>query len=177
MKKILLLVLFCVALSTCITSCSIALTIEPACTKPIETETAGTEPVETEPIKSEDPYTFSSVNSLVVAIKKKPHEYINKEITVFGTIVHSKEHYTGICDADSTEYLSNESGFDVQEYRRYRSWKEDNKGIDIIIGDKLLYACAESGDYVELCGTVIISNGELYLDNCEYEIIRLASER
>lgn len=114
-----------------------------------------------------NPFTFSTVSELKNAIKKNPKYYNNKEITIQGTI----------CDRDSGLLLVdfNGSSIGVKEYAEIR--KNSSRYIAIVIPDDVLSAVLETGDYIKLNGTVRISEGEIYLDNCEYTMITTRDER
>lgn len=122
------------------------------------------------------PFSFDTVNDLITAVKSNPSTYANKKITVKGTILKKNDH-TAVCDLSDVSGLSSSLEFDVSEYAIYRKYKENNFCIDIVFYDDLSYSVATTGDYVELGGTVKVSNGKIILDNCECEIIKFASER
>ena len=162
------IIALCVALSCCAVSCEVG--------EPTETAEA-VNATETNTAPKENQFTFKTVNDLVVAIKRNPSVYANEKITVKGTVLKKNDH-NAICDlSDIPDYLSSSLEYDVREYRIYRNCKENNSGIDIVFGDDLSYSVVTAGDYVELCGTVQISNGEIKIDNCKCEIITFASER
>ena len=123
-----------------------------------------------------DLYSFATVNDLIIAIKRNPTAYRNKEVTVTGTIL-KKNTYIAICDLSYVADLSASLDFSVREYSVYTNCKENNMCIDIIIYDDMAYAAVTSGDYVKLSGSIKAADGALYLDDCECEIIKFASER
>lgn len=120
--------------------------------------------------------SFKTINDLIIAIQKNPSVYSSKKVIVEGTIL-KKDDYTAICDLSDVSDLSAAMAFDVAEYSIYRNYKAENKCIDIKIYDDLTYAIVGSGDYVKLSGTVKVADGEVYLDNCECEVIKSLSGR
>ena len=124
-----------------------------------ETETAN--------MDDNDPYTFSTVSELKNAIKKNPKHYNNKDITIQGTIMK----------VDSDTLLVDFSGSTLGAMERYEIKKDSSRYIAIVIPDDILSAVLETGDYIKLSGTVRISEGEIYLDNCEYTMIATRDER
>lgn len=110
-----------------------------------------------------DLFTFESVDELKVAIKKEPKYYNDMQVTVKGTAI-----------AYDSVLLVDFSGSDFGAMERYEAKKNS---ITIIITDDILYSVLETGDYIEVYGTVKISNGEFYLDNCRYTMIKTANER
>ena len=119
--------------------------------------------VSTSIYNDEDPFAFGSVDELKNAIKKEPKYYNDMQVTVKGTAI-----------AYDSVLLVDFSGSDFGTMERYEAKKNS---ITIIITDDILYSVLETGDYIEVYGTVKISNGEFYLDNCRYTMIKTANER
>lgn len=165
-KRIIIIAL-CVSISFCVMSCEISFPIETADT---------TEATEEATSAEKNTFSFETVNDLLIAIKRNPSNYGNEKITVKGTILKKNDH-TAICDLSDVADLSPSLEFDVEEYSIYRKYKGNNLCMDIVFYDDLSHSVVTTGDYVELCGTVKVSNGEVILDNCECEIIKFASER
>ncbi|MEE0969612.1 MAG: hypothetical protein U0M06_09600 [Clostridia bacterium] len=117
--------------------------------------------------------SFNSVKELNAAIKKNPTYYNNKRIKVVGTIYKD----------DDDNVIADDNGYDFSAFTHfdYRIWarrEENSKGIiSIEITDDLQNTVVETGDYVKMYGTVIISNGEIYLTDCEYSMIATRDER
>lgn len=155
----------CVSMLLCVASCDIL-----QISKDTETTEVATTP-------QSDSISFDTVNDLIIAVKRNPSTYADKKVTVKGTILKEKDYYTAVCDLSDISDLSYSSGFDFEAYLIYDKYKEYNYCIDIEFCDDFTYAVSSKGDYVELCGTVMVSNGELILGNCECEIIEFASER
>ena len=111
-----------------------------------------------------DPFTFRSVDELKIAIKKEPKYYNDMQVTVNGTVIAY----------DDSVLLADLSGSGVGLMEEFYARQNS---ITIIITDDILYSVLETGDYIEVYGTVKISNGEFYLDNCRYTMIKTANER
>lgn len=118
-------------------------------------------------------YEFSSVNALITAIKKNPEAYHNKQVKVFGMLL-TYEGYDS--NKDYVKFLSlfdyNGENVSFNENYEARSFYynkiEAKQAIDVTLSSDLQYTVAETGDYVNLYGTVKITNGEIYLDKCQY---------
>ena len=116
-------------------------------------------------------YSFNSVFELMTAIKKNPSAYNNKQVKVVGTIY--KQKVSGVeskilLDKNSFPSLSSS---DIQHYIWKAESNEANTLIDIVIADTVMDTVLGTGDYIKLYGTVRISNGEIYLDKCSYDLI------
>lgn len=140
--SILLCLVFCLGLSAC----------NRADTDPAEETTATT--------VDNDPYTFGSVVKAKDAIKKDPALYENKQITVDGTVIWKEGSLT------LSNYRCVGAFEGMQRYYAYRA-----PAITIVMSDKKMNTLLEDGDYVKITGTVKISDTEIYLDACEYEMI------
>ncbi|MBE6582330.1 MAG: hypothetical protein E7648_03600 [Ruminococcaceae bacterium] len=135
-----------------------------------------------EKLASSDPanvkysYSFNSVLELMTAIKKNPSAYNNKQVKVIGTAIKKEtngERETLLLDLSSGEVLPDTSStsFDIEYYIWLQRKEETGKIIDITIADDVFYAVLKTGDYIKLYGTVCISNGEIDLDKCSYDLI------
>lgn len=123
-------------------------------------------------------YSFNSVEALMTAIKKNPTEYNNKQVKVVGTVIKTDhEGASYIVDDDGYDFSSITSNYDVQYSVWKKTQKEQGSIISVVITDDIQYTVVESGDYVKMYGTVKISNGEIYLANCEYSMIATRNER
>ena len=124
----------------------------------------------TDPANVTYSYEFSSVNALLTAIKNNPEAYHNKQIKVFGMIfTYDTENYNrkAIALIDyKGEVLSYDSGFKARFFKNDKI--EAKEAIEATLSSDLQYTVAETGDYVNLYGTVKIINGEIYLDKCQY---------
>ena len=114
---------------------------------------------ETVNIDDNDPYTFDTVADLKSAIKKKPGQYENKQVSVEGSIVIK----------DNRVILSDAVG-DGGAMFRADALRSPN--ITIIMINNKTVTLLDDGDYVKIYGTVKISDAEIYLDNCDYEMIK-----
>ena len=119
-------------------------------------------------------YEFSSVNALITAIKKDPEAYHNKQVKVFGMLLtynayNSNKKYVKFVSL--FDYKNENISFSPDDYEAeylMRKKSEAKEAIDIILSSDLQYTVAETGDYVNLYGIVRITNGEIYLDKCQY---------
>lgn len=124
----------------------------------------------TDPANVTYSYEFTSVNALLTAIKNAPEAYHNKQAKVFGMIL-TYESLT--FDRKEIALIDNkgESLPDTDDFAArylYRKKAEAKEAIDVILSSDLQYTVAETGDYVNLYGIVKITNGEVYLDKCQY---------
>ena len=143
MKRI-LSILLCIVFCLGLSACN------RADTDPTEETTATTD--------DNDPNTFENVAKAKDAIKKAPSLYENNRITVKGSIVKR----------DDRIFLSSLRG-DGGAMFRYEAMRSPN--IAIVMADNKMGVLLENGDYVKITGTVKISDTEIYLDACEYEMI------
>lgn len=125
--------------------------------------------------------SFNSVKELNAAIKKNPTYYNNKRIKVVGTIIKYDNEDGNSFDLET--YIVDDNGSDFSTYDDFDFyiWMRYNRNsegiIPIEITDDLQYTVVETGDYVKMYGTVKISNGEIYLTDCEYSMIATRDER
>lgn len=110
-------------------------------------------------IDDNDPYTFDTVAELKSAIKKNPGQYEDKQVSVEGSIV-TKENSIILSDAVG------DGG------AMFRADALRSPNITIIIANDKKVTLLDNGDYVKICGAVKISDDEIYLDNCDYEMIK-----
>lgn len=119
--------------------------------------------------------SFDTVDELMVAIKKHPTEYVGKQVKVVGTILKDEE---GGSVTLSDVHLDYEDIINAERYNFLVHYYSRNyPSIATIIADDVQYTVLETGDYVKMYGTVTISNGEIYLSNCEYSMITTRDER
>lgn len=108
---------------------------------------------------------FGTVSELLSAIKHDPYNYIDKDIQVQGTFCKFENDKNALLfDRSLTSDGDSSSGVAF----RYEARRSPN--IDIMISDDILYTVAEDGDYITVSGTVKISDGKIYLDNCTYTL-------
>ena len=132
----------------------------------VETERA-TERItvkEPETTVQENGYSFSTVANLLAAIKANPYKYANQEIQVKGTLCKCE----GSGNVSSILALVDTAEPPPTFGVALRYEVEHSPNINIKITDDILYSVAEHNDYLQITGTVKISNGEIYLDNCTY---------
>ena len=143
MKRI-LSILLCIVFCLGLSACS------GADTDPAEGTTATTD--------DNDPYTFETVAKAKAAIKKESSRYENNRITVKGSVLKR----------DNVIIISDARG---DGGAMFRSEALRSPNITIVMADKKMGVLLENGDYVKITGTVKISETEIYLDICEYEMI------
>ena len=146
MKKILSIVL-CIVLCFVLFSCG-----EQG--KKIETD-ASDIPV----INNNDPYTFENIADLLTAIKKNLDQYENMQVSVKGFVLEIDEHIT-LTD------VPGDGGV------KHRHDANNSAKITIIMINEKKMTVLDEGDHVRISGTVKISDTEIYLDSCDYEMIK-----
>lgn len=109
-----------------------------------------------------DPFTFEKVAELKSAIKKQPSQYEDKQVTVKG----------GIFEIQDYTALSNICGSGV----KFGLEALKQPYIKIVMSEEVKHSLLEEGDYVKIIGTVKITDDEIYLDNCTYEMIETVYE-
>ena len=129
---------------------------------------------ETDPDDAEYSYSFNSVNSLMTAIQKNPNTYKNKQVKVVGSICYHwyDNSKLDLFDLKTTdEYIFDESYASAKRM----FWEEDKyqRGelISVEFKKDALSSFLKDKDYIKLYGTVSIADGEIYLTNCDYELI------
>ena len=161
MKKIIIGLLL-TSIMCCFCACQYNIILRDETSQATETTTA--ESIESE--TSNNDYTFNTVADLKESIKHDPYKYYNAKVQVKGTLCKSNGgEITALVDLSeplSTDYYGVEFRYEVR----------NNPNIDIVITDEVLYAAAENGDYINVCGIVKINSGEIYLDNCKYSFIK-----
>lgn len=113
-------------------------------------------------------YEFSSVNALYSAIKSNPAAYNNKQVKIFGMIFtyEISKKTIGLIDYKRENLSSYGSGLRAGIFMDKKI--EAKEGIEVTLSNDMQYTVAETGDYINLYGTVRITNGEIYLDKCQY---------
>lgn len=144
MKKRILCIALCVILIFSFSSCR-------------KTDNKGTTET-TETVDDNDPYTFNTVADLKSAIKKEPSLYEDNQVTVKGSI---SKMAGGIILTDAV----GDGG------AMFSANARTSPNITIIVPDDKKVTLLDSGDRVEIIGTVKISDVEIYLDACDYKII------
>ena len=159
MKKRVLVIAMCMILIVSLLSCDIMESdLETPPSAGTET-TAGT-------IDDNDPYTFSSVSELKASIKKDVSMYENQQVTITGTILKSDNNIL-IC-----ETVSFSVNLALMDRYKAEMALKTNPNISIVMLDAKKVTLLETGDHVKIIGTVKISDVEIYLDNCDYEMIK-----
>ena len=146
MKKTILNIVLCVILCFTLSACG-------GHGQKNETEASNT-PI----ININDPYAFDSIANLLTAIKKNLQQYENIQVSVKGYILEINEQLT-LTDVSGKGGAMN----------RYYAKKSAN--IKLFMLDHKTITVLDTGDYVRISGTVKISDTEIYLDSCDYEMI------
>lgn len=140
-------IIFCIGIILCLASC--------------QNPNGNTENTEENSASNESTY----VQDLNLEIKKNPKEYNGKQITIKGYALYYL----------SELYLSDLCANGVAD--RYEISQNTKSKVEIVIADEVLLTVLETGDYIELTGTVTISDGKVYLDNCTYTMITAYEEK
>lgn len=156
MKK--LAIIFCVVLILGIASYLIYDSVDTEVTEVTEV-TEETTSVGTEPIAS-----FNSVEGFNTALKKNPNQYIGNRVSIRG--------YMDKLTLGNYIYTWLEDVFSQPDELRDPSVAN----IKLFITDEVLLTVVEHGDYVEICGTVEIEDGEICLKNCTCTVITAFEE-
>ena len=119
-----------------------------------------------------DPSSIDTVKELNIAIKKNPNEYADTQISINGTIYIYIDN-NGVKTTSLVDYSGDMRGiggtsFDVVLY--------SSPKIEIKMSNDS-YSLFETGDYVNIVGTVKISNVTIYLNDCTYTTILTLEER
>lgn len=101
--------------------------------------------------------SFDTVEEFKIAVKKDPKLYKDKQVAVKGYANERNPIHKEVWLYD--ELLADDELYDG----RVR--------IKVDITDSVLLDVVEDGDYIEIYGTVKISDGEIYLGNCTYNMI------
>ena len=129
---------------------------------------------ETDPEDVDYSYSFDSVSGLMTAIRKNPTAYKNKQVKIVGSICYhwADKNELKLFDLKSSdEYVFNVTYASAQRM----FWEEDKYLLGELVGVEFrkdsIYSILKDKDYIKLYGTVRIENGEIYLSDCDFEII------
>ena len=113
----------------------------------------------TEPVAS-----FETVKDFKIAIKKNPTSYIDKRVLVKGYMdkLVLMNTFTRLSDVHTESDELKDPNIPI---------------IEVFILDPTLRTVVEDGDYIEICGTVSVSDGEICLKDCTYTMITTNEER
>lgn len=118
---------------------------------------------EESPASAETVGSFDTVEDFKIAIKKNPTHYVDKQVSVKGYVDKlGSSTYTWLVDAHTEKNELTDDSI---------------ARISVYITDDLLLTVVGDGDFIEISGTVTVSNGEIYLDNCTYTMITTYEER
>lgn len=120
---------------------------------------------------TENATSFTAVTDLLSAIKRNAEFYNNREIVVVGTIYKSSGDEKETILINSSKKLDR----DLEIEARFQATHTDY--INIIISNDLQYTVVGTNDLVKITGKVMIKSGEIYLNNCNCEIITPGTER
>ena len=160
MKKVLSIVL-CVVLCLALFSCG------------EESETSEKDASDTHIINKDNVHKFDSIANLKSAVKKDAEKYENMQVSVKGSILKNNGKIVIIENQLTEEQLTsiNSGGEFSIRHSREKIIEQSIHMAVIILNDKKV-AILDDGDYVEIYGTVKISNTGIYLDSCDYEMIQ-----
>ena len=117
--------------------------------------------------------TFTSTKELVNAVRSKPTQYANQEVTVIGTFYIYKTEKAVFDLPDGVEVPSSSADvFDV----RVSAYKTLS-GIDVVFSDNAMDSVLRRGDYIKITGVVSIGSDGPYLKDCSYELLQLRENR
>lgn len=140
-------ILLCIVFLFCLASC------QPQDTNP------------TPPEESKD--VHSDVTDFKRNLKKNPHQYIDTQVTLKGTVIQY----------DTKIYLIDCADNEIGQGVSWRYEIKKNEYITAFIPDEVKLAVLEDGDYIEISGVLKMADGEFYLDNCDYTLIKTFEER
>ena len=121
----------------------------------------------TEQIPTEIIETFDTVEEFKIAIKKDPHKYTDKRISVTG---YANTLFKGYSSAYKVFLFDNLPADD--------ELLDDRVRIEIVITDNVKLAVLEDGDFIKLDGIVTFSyDGNIYLNHCTYTMIKTNEEQ
>ena len=109
--------------------------------------------------------TFANTQELMNAIKHNPSHYNGKVVLVEGFVEKTEDKII----------LGLNDGSGAGRYGIVLSIRK-NPNFRIIVTNQLQQSVLGDGDRIKLQGTVTISNGEVYLDNCTYTMIETYDE-
>lgn len=159
MKRILLVSVILCILCSCLPSCA-------------NDSTVTVETINPTRFDDKDSYTFTSIEEFKKTAKANRRNYDNKRITVYGTYMTSDNRSIL---GDDHSYKSTLTGTDLM--KRAEISRNVNLHTVIVFSDNVSQTTLESGDYLVLEGTVVFADGDIYLDDCIYEILAYDSER
>lgn len=113
--------------------------------------------------------SFNSVYDLLMAIKENPNEYNKKTVKLMGTAIKYDGGTFLIDRSDSEAITPKLSSAKILLLKGKKN--EAKQLIEISVKDDLLYTVLETGDYIKIYGTIKISNGNIILDSCTYELV------
>jgi len=115
--------------------------------------------------------SFNSVYDLLLAIKENPNEYNKKTVKLVGTAIKYDGGTFLIDHSDSEAITPKLSSAKILLLKGKKN--EAKQLIEISVKDDLLYTVLETGDYIKIYGTIKISNGNIILDSCTYELVTI----
>ena len=146
MKKLVSIVV-CAVLIFCFASC--------------QTENAIAE--ESDSVIAEPIASFDTIESFIILLKKNPKDFIGNQISIKGYM---------------DKFVLNTIYTQLEDvYTPSDELKDPNVArIKLFITDEVMLTVVGDGDYVEVCGTVEIVDGEICLKNCTCTVITAFEE-
>jgi hypothetical protein len=110
------------------------------------------------------PTSFASSEALVNAIRTNPTQYVDKTVTVVGTF-YINDGQTGIFNLPPNTQVPT-TGVALRYYIR------NCGGINTTFKSNSMSTVLRTGDYIKITGVVAIDS-EVYLKDCDYELLKL----
>lgn len=114
---------------------------------------------------------YEPIKELLLAIKKNPTEYNNKEVTIKGTFLEENGetvlldyHQKKAVDSDE---ITGSVRFGVEERHQARQKTK----ITVVLKKEVSSYVIDSWDYIEVTGTVKITEAGIYLDDCQCRVL------
>ena len=107
---------------------------------------------------------YEPITELLLAIKKNPTEYNNKEVTINGTFLEENGETVLL---DYHQSAGSNLQFGVEE--RYQA--RNKTKIAVVLKKEVSSYVIDSWDYIEVTGTVKITEAGIYLDDCQCRVL------
>lgn len=119
---------------------------------------------ESDSVSNESIASFDSVESFNIALKKNPKQYTGNQVSIKGYM-------------DKLSYGHYNHTWMEDVYSPPDELKDQSVArIELFITDEVVLTVVGDGDYVEVCGTVVIEEGEICLKNCTCTVITAFEE-
>jgi hypothetical protein len=108
--------------------------------------------------------SFDTIENFNIALKKEPNQYMGKCVSVKG--------YMNKMVLGPNTYTCLEDILTPKDELR----DPDSPRLNLFMADGVWLAVVDYGDYVEICGTVAIKDGEICLRDCSGTVITAIEE-